>query len=81
MLIAEARAIRVCPHRGYAVSVVAPSRSVARLGAMTFVWFIVWFVANLIGDNEPLTFDPVNFWAGALIFAVALDLGTFHART
>jgi hypothetical protein len=42
---------------------------------MTFLWFILWFVFNLIGDNEPLTFDPVNFWAGALLFAVAVDLG------
>ncbi len=41
---------------------------------MTFLWFILWFFFNLVGDNEPLTFDPVNFWAGALLFAVALDL-------
>lgn len=41
--------------------------------------FPVWLVANRMGDNEPLTFDPVNFWTGALILAVALDLGTHHA--
>lgn len=46
---------------------------------MTIVWFVVWFVANLIGDNEPLTFDPVNGWAGTLLLAVALDLGRQHA--
>ena len=34
---------------------------------MTIVWFIVWLVADLIGDAEPLRFDPVNIWAGTLI--------------
>jgi len=42
---------------------------------MTLVWFIVWFVADRIGDAEGLTFDPVNAWAATLILAVALDLG------
>lgn len=46
---------------------------------MTLIWFIVWVIANSIGDNEPLTLDPVNVWAGALILAVALDLGKQHA--
>jgi hypothetical protein len=46
---------------------------------MTVLWFIVWLVANLIGDAEPLTFDPVNFWAGTLLGAVALDLARQHA--
>ena len=23
---------------------------------MTFLWFIVWFVWNLVGDSEPLLF-------------------------
>lgn len=46
---------------------------------MTLIWFIVWLVANLGGDNEALTFDPVNVWAGALILALALDLGASHA--
>ena len=41
---------------------------------MTLLWFLIWFVANLIGDNEPLTFDPVNWWAGLLLLAIALDL-------
>jgi hypothetical protein len=46
---------------------------------MTLIWFIVWFIANLIGTHEPLLFDPVNVWAGTLILAVALDLGAGHA--
>ncbi len=45
---------------------------------MTLVWFVVWLIANNIGDNEALTFDPVNVWAGALILAAALDLGRQH---
>jgi len=47
---------------------------------VTFLWFIVWFFANLIGDNAALVFDPVNWWAGLLLFAVALDLAGIHAR-
>jgi hypothetical protein len=41
---------------------------------MTFVWFVVWFVANLIGGDEPLKLDPVNAWTATLILAAALDL-------
>jgi len=41
---------------------------------MTIVWFIVWLVADLVGDTEPLRFDPVNGWAATLILAAALDL-------
>ena len=48
---------------------------------MTLVWFVIWLIWNTVGDNEPLTFDPVNFWVGSLILALALDLGTFHARS
>ena len=47
---------------------------------MTLVWFAVWLIANLVGDKEPITFDPVNWWAGTLLLAVALDLGRQHAR-
>ena len=47
---------------------------------MTFVWFIVWLIWDLIGDEEPLLLDPVNFWTGALIFAVAVDLGGAQVR-
>lgn len=46
---------------------------------MTLIWFVVWFVSNLIGDNEVLTADPVNGWAATLILTVALDLGRQHA--
>jgi hypothetical protein len=47
---------------------------------MTFVWFVVWFAADRIGDREALTFDPVNWWAGLLLLAAALDLAGNHAR-
>ena len=46
---------------------------------MTVIWFIVWLIANNVGDNEPLLFDPVNVWTGTLIAAIALDLGRQHA--
>lgn len=46
---------------------------------MTFVWFVVWLVSDLIGDREPLTFDPVNAWAATLILCIALDLARQHA--
>jgi hypothetical protein len=46
---------------------------------MTLLWFFVWLIANLIGDEEGLTFDPVNFWAGWLLLALALDLAAAHA--
>jgi hypothetical protein len=48
---------------------------------MTFLWLIVWFVANNVGSHEPLLFDPVNGWTGTLILAIALDLGANHARS
>jgi len=41
---------------------------------VTFVWFVVWLIANNVGGHEPLIIDPVNAWAGTLILAVALDL-------
>jgi hypothetical protein len=41
---------------------------------VTFLWFVVWFIANNIGGSAPLQFDPVNFWAGALLLAIAIDL-------
>jgi hypothetical protein len=41
---------------------------------VTLLWFFVWLVCDLIGDRESLVFDPVNFWAGALIFALAVDV-------
>lgn len=48
---------------------------------MTLVWFVVWLIANNIGDEEPLIFDPVNIWAGFLILAIALDLSAAHATS
>jgi hypothetical protein len=47
--------------------------------AMTLLWFAVWFVCDLIGDRERITFDPVNWWAGTLLLTAALDLGRQHA--
>lgn len=46
---------------------------------MTLIWFIVWFVSDLVGDEEVLTFDPVNWWAGTLLLTLALDLSRQHA--
>ena len=48
---------------------------------MTLLWFIVWLVANNVGDSDGLRFDPVNWWAGTLLLAIALDLGRQHAQT
>lgn len=47
---------------------------------MTVLWFIVWFIADRVGDHEPLRTAPVNAWAATLILAIALDLGSSHAR-
>jgi hypothetical protein len=47
---------------------------------MTLIWFLVWLIANNVGDHEPLLFDPVNVWTATLIVAIALDLGASHAR-
>ena len=41
---------------------------------MTVIWFVIWLIANNIGDHDPLIFDPLNVWAATLIFAVALDI-------
>jgi hypothetical protein len=46
---------------------------------LTLIWFVVWLICNLIGDKESLTFDPVNWWAGTLVLAIALDLSRQHA--
>ena len=46
---------------------------------MTFLWFVVWLIANNVGAHEGLTANPVNTWAATLILAVALDLGAAHA--
>jgi hypothetical protein len=41
---------------------------------MTIIWFVVWLIANSIGDHEPLRFAPVNVWTATLILALALDV-------
>ena len=41
---------------------------------MTLLWFVIWLVCDLIGDREPLIFDPVNWWAGTFLLVVAIDL-------
>ena len=46
---------------------------------MTLVWFVVWLVANSIGDEEGLVFDPVNGWAATLLLTAAVDLARQHA--
>lgn len=46
---------------------------------MTFIWFVIWLIANNVGAYEPLLLDPVNAWTGTLIAAIALDLGASHA--
>ena len=46
---------------------------------MTFLWFVVWLIANNIGGHEPLVANPVNAWTGTLILAIALDLSAAHA--
>ena len=45
---------------------------------MTFIWLIIWFIADRIGDREPLALDPVNVWTWTLLLAIALDLGRQH---
>jgi hypothetical protein len=46
---------------------------------LTLFWLLIWFIFDLIGDNEPLLFDPVNFWAGTLILAIGIDLASLRA--
>jgi hypothetical protein len=41
---------------------------------MLIAWFVIWFIANLIGGDEPLKLDPVNAWTATLILALALDI-------
>jgi hypothetical protein len=30
---------------------------------VTLLWFVVWLICDLVGDKEPLTFDPVSSWS------------------
>jgi hypothetical protein len=41
---------------------------------MAIAWFVIWFIANLIGGDEALKLDPVNAWTATLILALALDI-------
>ena len=41
---------------------------------MTIIWFVVWLIANNIGDHEPLLFNPLNVWTATLLLAIALDI-------
>ena len=41
---------------------------------MTILWFVIWLIANNTGATEPLELDPVNWWVGTLILAIALDI-------
>jgi hypothetical protein len=50
-----------------------------KIDAMTIVWFVIWLVANTIGDHEPLLFDPPNWWTATLLAAIALDLNRQEA--
>lgn len=49
-------------------------------GCMAVLWFITWLVTTLFITDAPLTFDPVNWWAGLLLAAVALDLAGAQAK-
>jgi len=45
---------------------------------MTLIWFIIWLIANTLGDHAPLLWNPVNVWAGTLLLAIAVDLSRQH---
>jgi hypothetical protein len=47
---------------------------------VTLVWFVIWLIANNIGDHEVLTTRPVNWWTGTLLLTIALDLSRQHAE-
>ena len=47
---------------------------------MTFLWFIIWLVANNVGGHGPLAADPVNAWTGTLVLAIAIDLAGIHGQ-
>jgi hypothetical protein len=41
---------------------------------MWLICFIVWLIANSIGERKPMLLDPVNGWTATLILAIARDL-------
>jgi hypothetical protein len=47
---------------------------------MTIIWFVVWLIANNIGDHEALRFDPMNWWAATLLLVIALDINRPQVR-
>jgi predicted amidohydrolase len=57
----------------------SPIARIRRRNHVTLIWFIVWVIANNVGDHEPLLTDPVNVWTWTLVLAVALDLSRQHA--
>ena len=59
-------------------SVIPRSRVPEMLLGMTLLWFVIWLIFNVIGDKEPIELAPVNWWAGTLILAIALDLNKTH---
>jgi hypothetical protein len=61
------------PERGV-ISDVRPEIQYRGGMSMTLIWFVIWLIANNIGDHEALAFDPVNVWTATLILAVALDI-------
>ncbi len=48
---------------------------------MTLLWFVIWLVSNVFGNDAPLRLDPVNWWMGTLLLAIALDLAGQHATS
>lgn len=48
---------------------------------MTLIWFVIWVIANSLGDHAPLLWNPVTIWAGTLLLAVAVDLSRQHVPT
>jgi hypothetical protein len=41
---------------------------------VTIVWFVIWLVADLVGERAPLRLDPPNWWMVTLLLVIALDL-------
>ena len=57
----------------------AADRSGGQHSGMTLIWFVIWFVADHLGDSAPLQASPANVWTTTLLLAVALDLARQHA--
>jgi hypothetical protein len=48
---------------------------------MTLIWFVIWFVADHLGDAASLDASPANIWTTTLLLAVALDLARQHGSS